>query len=40
MSGPPLILTKVIEEEWPALLLCASTYEYESAGCEWEWVAW
>ena len=25
MSGPPLVLTEVIEEEWPALLLCAST---------------
>ena len=40
MSGPPLVLTEVIEEESPALLLCASTCEYESAGCEWEWVAW
>ena len=25
MSGPPLVLTEVIEEEWPTLLLCAST---------------
>ena len=40
MSGPPIVLTEVIEEEWPALLLCARTCEYESAGCEWEWVAW
>ena len=29
MSSPPLVLTEVIEEEWPALLLCASTCEYE-----------
>ena len=29
MSGPPLVLTEVIEEEWPALLLCAITCEYE-----------
>ena len=29
MSGPQLILTEVIEEEWPALLLCASTCEHE-----------
>ena len=29
MSGPPLVLTEFIEEEWPALLLCASTCEYE-----------
>ena len=28
MSGPPLVLTEVIEEEWPALLLCASTCKY------------
>ena len=41
MPGPPLVLTEVIEEEWPALLLCAtSTCEDESAGCEWEWVTW
>ena len=40
MFGPPLGLTEVIEEEWPALMLCASTCEYESAGREWEWVAW
>ena len=25
LSGPPLVLTEVIEEEWPAPLLCAST---------------
>ena len=24
MSGPPLVSTEVIDEEWPALLLCAS----------------
>ena len=29
LSGPPLVLTEVIDEEWPALLLCASTWEYE-----------
>ena len=29
MSGPPFVLTEVIEDEWPALLLCASTCEYE-----------
>ena len=29
MSGPPLVLTEVIFEEWPGLLLCASTWEYE-----------
>ena len=29
MSGLPLVLTEVIEEEWPVLLLCASTCEYE-----------
>ena len=36
MSGPPLVLTEVTEEEWTiactivlALLLCASTCEYE-----------
>ena len=39
MSGPPLVLTEVIEEGWPAILLCASTCEYESARCEWGWVA-
>ena len=39
-SGPPLVLTEVREEEWPSLLLCASTGEYEWAGCGWEWLAW
>ena len=34
MSGPPLVLTEIIEEEWPALLLCANTWKYERAGCE------
>ena len=34
LSGPPLVLTKVIDKEWPALLLCANTWEYERAGCE------
>ena len=40
MSGLPLVLTEVIQEEWPALLLCANTCEYEWTGCEWERVAW
>ena len=40
LSCPPLVLTAVIDEEWPALLQCASTCEYERAGCEWEWLAW
>ena len=34
LSDPPLVLTEVIDEEWPALLLCANTWEYERAGCE------
>ena len=34
LSGPPLFLTEVIDEEWPALLLCANTWEYERAGYE------
>ena len=34
LSGPTLVLTEVIDKEWPALLLCANTCEYESAGCE------
>ena len=29
LSCPPLVLTAVIDEERPALLLCASTCEYE-----------
>ena len=29
LSGPPFVLTAVIDEEWPALLLCANTWEYE-----------
>ena len=24
VSGPPLVLTEVIDEEWPSLLLCAT----------------
>ena len=34
LSGPPLVLTEVIDEKWPGLLLCANTWEYERAGCE------
>ena len=34
LSGPPLVLTEVIDDEWPAILLCANTWEYERAGCE------
>ena len=34
LSGPPLVLTEVIGEEWPALLLCANTWKYEKAGCK------
>ena len=26
LSGPPLVITEVIDKEWPGLLLCASTY--------------
>ena len=39
LSGPPLVLTEVIDEERPTLLLCASTCEYKWAGCDWEWLA-
>ena len=26
LSGPSLVLTEVIDEEWPGLLLCANTF--------------
>ena len=39
LSGPPLVLIEAIDEEWPTLLICASTCEYESARCELEWLA-
>ena len=29
LSGPPLVLIEVIDEQWPALLLCATTCKYK-----------
>ena len=29
LSGPPFVLTAVIDEEWQGLLQCANTWEYE-----------